>query len=219
MEHAKRFRALLADLGLKHPDAAKLLHVSLRTLQNWLTGRHAVPYATLKLLRLMRYMELPGKDWAGWSFSRGQLVTPEGRMISGKDGAWWSLLVRQARCFHAMYQRSGQLERALMELTAVSKTSVAASVGPLAMAAGSAVIRDEGGPGTGGTQRGGRDVPGSEADRAAQPPANLFIAHFRTEENVIAAKLPSAAIKTVAFPSFNFTLQKGGVYGYRQPAT
>lgn len=24
MEHAKRFRAMLADLGLKHPDAAKL---------------------------------------------------------------------------------------------------------------------------------------------------------------------------------------------------
>jgi DNA-binding transcriptional regulator YiaG len=45
MEHAKRFRTLLVDLGLSHPDAAKHLYVSLRTLQNWLSGRHEVPYA------------------------------------------------------------------------------------------------------------------------------------------------------------------------------
>lgn len=56
MEHAKRFRALLADLGLNHPGAAKLLHVSLRTLHNWLSGRHEVPYADQKLLRLQRYL-------------------------------------------------------------------------------------------------------------------------------------------------------------------
>ena len=51
-EHARRFRALLADLGLKHPDAAQMLHVSLRTLHNWLSGRHEVPYAAYQLLRL-----------------------------------------------------------------------------------------------------------------------------------------------------------------------
>lgn len=103
MEHAKRFRALLADQGLKHPEAAQFLHVSLRTLQNWLSGRHEVPYSVLKLLRLLRYMELPGVAWAGWHFSRGQLVTPEGRTISGKDGSWWSLLVRQSRGFTSLY--------------------------------------------------------------------------------------------------------------------
>ena len=80
---------MLADLGLKHPDAAKMLRVSLRTLQNWLSGRHQVPYAVYKLLRMMRLMELPGQSWQGWHFSRGMLVTPEGRTISGKDGSWW----------------------------------------------------------------------------------------------------------------------------------
>lgn len=104
MEHAKRFRALLADLGLKHPEAAKMLHISLRTLHNWLSGRHEVPYAAYKLLRLLRYMELPGPSWAGWHFSRGQLVTPEGRAISGRDGAWWSLLVRRAHSFGELYR-------------------------------------------------------------------------------------------------------------------
>lgn len=115
MEHAKRFRAMLADLGLKHPDAAKLLHVSLRTLQNWLSGRHEVPYAAYKLLRLMRHMELPGPAWTGWHFSRGQLVTPEGRTISGAEGSWWSLLVRRADSFGQLYRERAPL---LAELSA-----------------------------------------------------------------------------------------------------
>ncbi|WP_366946011.1 VC1465 family Xer recombination activation factor [Polaromonas sp.] len=96
----------MADQGLKHPEAAQFLHVSLRTLQNWLSGRHEVPYSVLKLLRLLRYMELPGDSWAGWHFSRGQLVTPEGRTISGKDGSWWSLLVRQAQGFGQLYREA-----------------------------------------------------------------------------------------------------------------
>jgi DNA-binding transcriptional regulator YiaG len=99
LAHASRFRAMLADLRLTHPEAAQLLHVSLRTLQNWLSARHEVPYAAYKLLRLMRYMELPGDAWRGWHFSAGQLITPEGRSISASEGAWWSLLVRQARGF------------------------------------------------------------------------------------------------------------------------
>ncbi len=91
-----------------------MLRVSLRTLQNWLSGRHQVPYSVYKLLRLMRYMELPGQAWAGWHFSRGQLVTPEGRVISGKDGSWWSLLVRQAHHFGALYRDSLALRKQLM---------------------------------------------------------------------------------------------------------
>ncbi len=105
MESARRFRALLSDMGLKYPDAAKLLHVSLRTLHNWATGTHAVPYASIKLLRLLRYMELPGKDWEGWHFSRGALVTPEGRTISAQDSAWWSLMVLRARSFSTLYTK------------------------------------------------------------------------------------------------------------------
>ena len=105
MAHSIRFSALLAEQGLSLPEAAKLLHVSLRTLQNWLSGKHQIPYMAFKLLRLLRYLELPGKSWNGWHFSRGMLVTPEGRTIAGHEGAWWSLLVRQARGFRELYKR------------------------------------------------------------------------------------------------------------------
>lgn len=105
LAHSERLSGLLAEQGLSHPEAAKLLHVSLRTLQNWLSGKHQIPYMAFKLLRLLRYTELPGKTWQGWHFSRGMLVTPEGRTIAGHEGSWWSMLVRQARSFHVLYQQ------------------------------------------------------------------------------------------------------------------
>jgi hypothetical protein len=111
MESARRFRALLSELGLKMPDAAKSLHVSLRTLHNWSTGVHEVPYSALKLLRLQRHMELPA-PWSGWHFSRGHLVTPEGRTIAHHEGSWWSLMVLRARSYDKLAQRIKMIEAA-----------------------------------------------------------------------------------------------------------
>jgi hypothetical protein len=112
MEYARRFRALLADLGLSYPDAAQFLHVSLRTLHNWTAGKHPVPYSATKMLRLMRHMELPGASWQGWHFSRGCLVTPEGRVIHGHESSWWSLLIQRARSFGVLYEQQKGLAAA-----------------------------------------------------------------------------------------------------------
>ncbi len=125
MELAKRFRCMLADLGLKPAQAAKMLHVSLRTVHNWNSGKHQIPVMAYKLLRLLRYRELPGQSWAGWSFSRGQLITPEGRTISGNDSAWWSQLVRRAHGFTELYQR--QKFEKLAELHTVEQSGLAAA--------------------------------------------------------------------------------------------
>ena len=92
-------------MGLTYPQAAQLLHVSLRTLHNWSNGTHAVPYAVTRLLRMMRYMELPGKAWKGWHFTRGCLVTPEGRTIEAHESSWWSLMVLRAKSFASLYER------------------------------------------------------------------------------------------------------------------
>ncbi|AVS85144.1 hypothetical protein C8239_10610 [Paracidovorax avenae] len=84
------------NLGLDLAGCAQLLHVTERTLHNWQSGKHDIPYAAYRLLRLLNRMELPGESWSGWCFHGGKLWTPEGRSFVGTDGSWWSLLVRRA---------------------------------------------------------------------------------------------------------------------------
>lgn len=61
---------------------AQFLHVSSRTVHNWEAGKHDIPYATYKLLRLLNRMELPGQAWQGWCFYGNKLISPEGRSLS-----------------------------------------------------------------------------------------------------------------------------------------
>ena len=93
------------NLGLDLPGCAQLLHVTERTLHNWQSGKHDIPFAAYKLRRLLNRMDLPGESWAGWRFYGGKLWTPEGRSFVGTDGSWWSLLVRQAAMFGEMYRK------------------------------------------------------------------------------------------------------------------
>ena len=130
MEYARRFRALLADLGLTYPQAAQLLHVSLRTLHNWAAGTHAVPYAVTKLLRMLRFLELPGKAWAGWHFTRGCLVTPEGRTIAAHESSWWSLMVLRAQSFAKLYARQKGLAEPLQAVYSEACTSQPIALNP-----------------------------------------------------------------------------------------
>ena len=95
-------------LGLDLAGCAKFLHVTERTLHNWESGKHDIPYATYKLLRLMNGLELPGQSWAGWEFRGGKLWSPEGRSFEGTDGSWWSLLVRQAHGFRELMARGAE---------------------------------------------------------------------------------------------------------------
>lgn len=103
MAHARRFDTMLRQLGLSRVAAAQMLQVSDRTLYNWLSGHHAVPYAAYKLVRVLCFQEIPFKGWEGWHFSVGTLWSPEGHGFSGKDGSWWGLLIRQARMFSKLY--------------------------------------------------------------------------------------------------------------------
>lgn len=95
-QQGRKFRALYRNLGWSRADCAKFLHVSERSLHNWESGRHPVPFAALRLLRLYLGYELPGAAWRDWSISRGKLCTPEGHELNPQDAAWWSLLIRRA---------------------------------------------------------------------------------------------------------------------------
>ena len=115
----RRLRSMYLNLGMQRPDVAKYLQVSERTLHNWESGRHVIPFAVYKLLRLLSGMDLPGPSWEGWRFQGGKLYTPEGHGFTGKDGSWWSLLVRRAAMFDKLAAENVEL-----------RTSGAAVVGP-----------------------------------------------------------------------------------------
>lgn len=131
MQLAMRFRAMYRNLGLDLAGCAQLLHVTERTLHNWMSGKHDIPYAAYRLLRLLNRMELPGKTWDGWCFHSGKLWSPEGRSFVGTDGAWWSLLVRQAAMFEQLSRTKRVIEGAGRP-AAVGKLATHAAAGSAA---------------------------------------------------------------------------------------
>lgn len=198
-ELAFRFKALYRNLGLDLAGCAKLLHVTERTLHNWDSGKHDIPYSAYRLLRLLNRMELPGESWSGWCFHSGKLWTPEGRSFVGTDGSWWSLLVRRAACFDTMFKRSGQFEQALMALAAERRDGDVASL-RAADVAGSAASR-EAGPVGGGPACG--EVPAGAGERREAPEPNLLIVHFPTQQHVFGANAASYAINPVAKTTYS----------------
>nr|WP_315493498.1 VC1465 family Xer recombination activation factor [uncultured Rhodoferax sp.] len=127
-----RFKSMYRQMGLDRPAAAKLLRVSERTLHNWETGVHEIPYSAYKLLRLLGHTELPGA-WSGWHIAAGQLWSPEGHGFKPADSSWWSALCRRAALFHELVRENQQLKQRLRELVPVvtvadGKRSAAATV-------------------------------------------------------------------------------------------
>lgn len=92
----ERLRSMYRSLGMTRSDCAKFLHVSDRTLHNWESGKHDIPYAAYRLLRIHCGYALPGSAWRDWQFLGDALITPEGNVLKPKDAAWWSLLTLRA---------------------------------------------------------------------------------------------------------------------------
>jgi DNA-binding transcriptional regulator YiaG len=193
MELASRFRYLCADAGLSVDAVAQTLHVTSRTVRYWFSGKSAVPYAAYKLVRVMRWFELPQKGFEGWCMHSGKLWTPEGIPIGPEDGSWWSLLVRQARCFRTMYQRSAEFERALMMLTAKGLEASDAQAG----LGGDVAALPRATRVAGGRGGDGASSPAETAGRRAAPP-NLFKGHFPTTREEKRGIAPLGAIKVGA---------------------
>ena len=64
---------------LTQEQAADMLHVNIRTIKNWESGRSQIPYSALKLLRILGRHELPGAQWEDWFIQSGVLYSPGGR--------------------------------------------------------------------------------------------------------------------------------------------
>ena len=197
------YRSLDLDLA----GCAKLLHVTERTLHNWESGKHDIPYATYRLLRLLNRMELPGDTWSGWCFHGGKLWSPEGRSFVGTDGSWWSLLVRRAACFDAMFQRTGQLEKALVDLE-VNRRTIAAN----AALEGPDAARTAGGVPVGEVPAGSEvsSHPALAGGRREAPALDLSISHICTDGGQFGSKIGPVAIKFKLAPANQSTFKGVG---------
>ena len=120
----RRLRSMYLNLGMQRADVAKFLQVSERTIHNWESGRHIIPFAVYKLLRLLNGMDLPGGTWEGWRFAGGKLWSPEGHSFTGKDGSWWSLLVRRAAMFDKLARENVELRRAAANMAQQGRPAV-----------------------------------------------------------------------------------------------
>lgn len=83
--------------GLSKKEAAAMLHVTVRTLQNWETGNIRVPYSAFRLLRIFTGYELPGSAWKGWKLFGDALWSPEGKKFTAADLGYLSLTFSMAR--------------------------------------------------------------------------------------------------------------------------
>lgn len=103
LDRARRFRQDRSQLRLTHLSCSELLHVSVRTVQNWEAGRTRIPHASFKLLRMLasgRY--LASDAWTNFQVRGDVLHTPEGHTFPAADLAWWSLAIRQAEAFRSI---------------------------------------------------------------------------------------------------------------------
>lgn len=175
---------------------ARTLQVTERTVYAWFSGQTAVPYSAYKLLRILNRFELPG--WPGWHMHSGKLWSPEGFSFEPQDGAWWSLLVRQARSFRAMYERANVLEQVLE-------------------AKGAARRPGDGKPQADVDGRCAEPGPSAAAEgRRAAPAPNLFLKHFGTQTG---KNTPFSLEKPVSLPAitsianWSVATNKGGLHG------
>ncbi|MBO9900464.1 hypothetical protein J7435_00515 [Xanthomonas phaseoli pv. dieffenbachiae] len=129
LDRAKRFQDDRYRLRLTHLTAAKLLDVSVRTVQNWESGRTRIPHSAFKLVRLLASCKhLDGPAWKNFHVRGDTLITPEGHTFPAADLAWWSLLFRQAEAFRTLSRQKRQAERA--HATAGSVAGACASPEP-----------------------------------------------------------------------------------------
>lgn len=83
-------------LGLSQDEAAAMLGVTLRTVQNYEKGRVRVPYSAFFVLRTLSG-QMPYKGWEGWICRDGVLASPAGQTFAVAELSWLSLTFDMAR--------------------------------------------------------------------------------------------------------------------------
>lgn len=93
----------LADMTRK--QAAELLDVTPRTIQNWETGGARIPWLAFKMLRILTGYALPGKAWEGWTVDADKLIAPNGRCFDASSLQQVEQVFAMARLWRADYSK------------------------------------------------------------------------------------------------------------------
>ena len=79
------FRDLRHRADLNRKQAADLLDVTGRTIQNWETGGARISWMAYRMLRILTGYALPGKAWEGWAVHGDRLIAPNGRWFDANS--------------------------------------------------------------------------------------------------------------------------------------
>lgn len=191
---AWRFREARLTAGMGVGACADLLRVSERTIRNWEAGAVRIPYASYKLLRVLRggrYLADP--IWRDYRVVRETLITPEGHRFHAGDLAWWSLLIRRARAFsdlcrHARQSATSEAPAKLGEARPGAVERAAQDPPPLAQVSGVGVASEPCSP----------SLPGCstapENRRFGLPPSNRGVSETERNGLLLAKPAPRAAL-------------------------
>lgn len=99
------FRDLRHRADLTRKQAADLLNVTARTIQNWETGGARIPWLAYRMLRILTGRALPGKAWEGWTVHDDRLIAPNGRWFDAGSMEQIERVFALARLWRQDYAR------------------------------------------------------------------------------------------------------------------
>lgn len=99
------FQDLRRRADLTRQQAAGLLDVTARTIQNWETGGARIPWMAYRMLRILTGYALPGKAWEGWTVHGDRLYAPNGRWYEANTLEQLEQTFAMARLWHQEYLR------------------------------------------------------------------------------------------------------------------
>lgn len=118
------FRDVRRRADLTRKQAADVLDVTVRTIQNWETGGARIPWLAYRMLRILTGCALPGKVWEGWSVHGDRLYAPNGRWFDANLLEQIEQVYSMARLWRQDYtRRQHRLAAVVLAFPALSEVS------------------------------------------------------------------------------------------------
>lgn len=108
------FRDMRRRADLTRKQAADLLDVTARTVQNWETGGARIPWLAYRMLRILTGSALPGKAWEGWTVQDDCLIAPNGRWFDANSLEQIERVFALARLWRQDYARRNRKPAAVV---------------------------------------------------------------------------------------------------------